>query len=420
MLKKQKVRDGMSFWRDTKGGSLILFAIALPILVALTGMVIDYASMSSQSRKLQSAADSAALAAAKELFLANADPQAIARTAERHARAQLAEDGEVSVIASVVERGEAVMVEISQTPTLFFTAQLTGGRKDPVTRRAVARASAAGGRICVLGLATKGPKTIFLDSNATLTAANCGVFSNSTHRKGLSSLSNARLRSGLTCTAGGFEGGHANYEPQPVVDCPPLEDPLADRPTVRYGRCDYDDVYIVDQTRTLKPGVYCGGLTIDGNSNIRLSPGIYVIKDGPLKVNGNSKFVGDYVGFFLTGEGAKFKFKGNAEIDLSAPKDGQMAGMLIFEDRAGGGSKTNNTITTNYAHTLIGTIYLPNGRLVVDASNDVAQNSAYTAVIVRSLELKNNPNLVLNSNYEQTDVPVPDGIFGTAEVRLDQ
>jgi Flp pilus assembly protein TadG len=53
------------------------------------------------------------------------------------------------------------------------------------------------------------------------------------------------------------------------------------------------------------------------------------------------------------------------------------------------------------------------------SSNAVADQSAYT-VIVRRVQLKQAPNLVLNANYHQTDVPLPEGLKGRGGVRLIQ
>ena len=54
-------------------------------------------------------------------------------------------------------------------------------------------------------------------------------------------------------------------------------------------------------------------------------------------------------------------------------------------------------------------------RLHVDANSPIADKSAYTAIVARMLTLYGGPHLVLNSNYEQTDVPVPKGIRGAAQ-----
>jgi hypothetical protein len=67
---------------------------------------------------------------------------------------------------------------------------------------------------------------------------------------------------------------------------------------------------------------------------------------------------------------------------------------------------------------LTGTIYLPKGNLLVDPTANVAEKSAYTAIIAKRLVVENGPSLVLNTNYGATKVPVPDGIRSAADVVL--
>ena len=67
-------------------------------------------------------------------------------------------------------------------------------------------------------------------------------------------------------------------------------------------------------------------------------------------------------------------------------------------------------ISSNNAANLLGTIYLPAGRLIVDANTPVANRSAYTVIVSRQLEIDSGPNLYLNSDYSMTDVPVPAGV----------
>jgi hypothetical protein len=71
-------------------------------------------------------------------------------------------------------------------------------------------------------------------------------------------------------------------------------------------------------------------------------------------------------------------------------------------------------ITSNKAANLIGTIYLPAGRLIIDAGAPVANKSAYTVIIARQLEIDSGPTVVLNSDYSATDIPVPAGVGPTS------
>ncbi len=40
----------------------------------------------------------------------------------------------------------------------------------------------------------------------------------------------------------------------------------------------------------------------------------------------------------------------------------------------------------------------------------MADASAWTVIVAKSLKLDGNPTLVLNTDYASTDVPVPDGV----------
>ena len=67
-------------------------------------------------------------------------------------------------------------------------------------------------------------------------------------------------------------------------------------------------------------------------------------------------------------------------------------------------------IVSDNARNLLGTIYLPAGRLVIDAKRPVADRSAYTIIVARQVELFDGPNLYLNTNYSGSDIPVPQGV----------
>ena len=62
------------------------------------------------------------------------------------------------------------------------------------------------------------------------------------------------------------------------------------------------------------------------------------------------------------------------------------------------------------ARMLLGTIYMPQGRLIIDANKPIADKSAYTVLVVQRIDLHSGPNLILNSDYSATDVPVPAGV----------
>jgi hypothetical protein len=384
------------------------------------GSAVDYSVSSSQKNVLQNAADAGALAGARELTLAGPDQSHAIEIAKVIARNNIKGAPESVVIsAAVIGNRTSVSVDITQPTESFFSRIVTGGANE-LHVNAVATAASAGQKICVLGLDEDDGNTISLDASARLTADDCAVFSNSKSSVGLKAQGSSLMRARLICSAGGKVGGRNNFSPEPLTDCPMVKDPLASRPAPAVGPCNLVNWLVKDVVRTLWPGVYCGGLRIDGHAKVRLMPGIYVMKNGPLIVDSNAELEGEYVGFYFTGANALFRFTSNAKVTLGAPKTGNMAGILFYEDRANPENRKFE-ITSNYTRKLLGTIYLPKARFIIDANQPVADQSAYTAIVVRKLELNSGPNLVINSNYESTDVPVPEGIGpATGQTRLIQ
>ncbi|MCA3658832.1 MAG: pilus assembly protein, partial [Methylobacterium sp.] len=212
-------------------------------------------------------------------------------------------------------------------------------------------------------------------------------------------------------------------------DCPPVEDPLRARPAPPVGSCiSASRLVLKSGTHTLNPGTYCGGIDARGTAKIFLNPGIYVFHDGDLNVTHDAEIRGKHVGLYFRGAASYFRFRDNALVDLTGPKDGPMAGLLIWRDRAnnlsdkaaGRDSSQTNSVNANRAMRLTGTIYLPEGQLFIGAKAPVAQVSDYTVILARKLELLDGPNLVLNTNYAGSDVPVPQdlGPIGLRNMRL--
>ena len=122
----------------------------------------------------------------------------------------------------------------------------------------------------------------------------------------------------------------------------------------------------------------------------------------------NAALRGENVSFYFADDEATFEFKDKGLVELSAPEEGPMAGILFFANR-------ENTIGQRYeissdsARKLLGTIYLPNAVLEVGGTGKVADASAYTVIVVDRLKI-DTANLVVNADYAASDVPVPDGL----------
>ncbi len=405
------------------GSTLTVFTLALPVLVAAAGAAVDYSMAAATRSKMQAVADSAALASARELQLARTNSNRITVVANNIVKSAIEN---VTTEVKVNSKAMTVQVAIEKQYDRFI-------RISPETKlRVTAKAKMSGSMpLCLLALDPKAPETIGLEKDALLTAPGCLVQSNSTSPRGLKSKARAVMKAGMICSAGGkVQTGSANYSPAPTTDCPALPDPLSSRPPPTVGACDYNNKVVDGTYATLPPGVYCGGLKVTNGAVVKLSGGIFIIKDGPLTVDRGASMSGTGVGIFLKGRGANLTFDANSTISLSAAKDGPLAGILIFDDPSGAsapalaplsgrgllgrllktGAPRQHQILSDNARDLLGTIYMPQGEIIVDATKPIADKSAYTVLVVRQLHLYSGPNLILNTDYSATDVPVPMGV----------
>jgi Flp pilus assembly protein TadG len=466
-----------AFGRDRRGGVAVLFGLALPVLLTAASATFTYAQLASRRAELQNAADSAALAVTRELTLGNPTDERLVNAATATALAALANgrpEGTTATPEPAVARDDAGQ-RTGMDLTITETVATPWGRllsMPTSTLSVTAKARVIGSRkICMIGLDRSMRGTIHLRAQAKVTAPDCGIYANAKDPEGLTAENDATVRAGLICSAGGVKEGRKGVSllPAALTDCPTMADPLLGRPApstagpcvavsevrgqgrpprLKDSKAVVRQVLSADATIVdagsgveLQPGVYCDGLTVHGGAKVRLRPGIYVMK-GPLVVD-DSSLRGENVGFYFAGDGASLLFDEDSSISLTAPKSGEMTGLLFFEERRvvnpvealvgkikgkvpamppGSPPLREYRIISNDAQNLLGTIYLPSGRLIIDSDKPVASQSAYTVVVARRIELHAGPNLVLNSDYAGTDIPVPAGVgpVGKKSVGLTQ
>ena len=429
---------------------MILFALSIMMLMVVVAGTLDYLTLGYHKNKLQNGVDASAIAAAREFKLSNtfnATPAEITAkltdVAKIVLQSNIKKSGSLSNIAVKVDiENRKVTVDATMKDVDSPFGNFLSPKK---TLQASATAQTMGETpLCALAMGEDVKGSLVLNASAQLTGKKCAVYSNSAKENSISALDGALIEAGVICSAGGFSGGKIHFEPDPVTDCPKLDDPLSARPEPFVGGCDYNNKVLGtaiqgkkekingsvkngkeaiteagstdsnsgNTTVTLNPGVYCGGLKIMSGVNVWLRPGVYIMKDGPLDVIGNASLSGEYVGFYFKGLKSVFFFGQNTSISLTAPRDGIMSSILFFEAR-GEKEKRRFAIFSDDARVLLGTIYLPQGDLYVDGYRPVADLSAYTVVIANRISMFNGPHLVLNTDYSATDIPVPDGILDT-------
>jgi Flp pilus assembly protein TadG len=457
--------------------ALGLFAVA----IFITGGVVDYMSLVNQKQQLQGVADRAAIAAAQELIVFKGTDGRVASVAESFVTANYTRTSQTTD-ARIVDDGKAVEITITADSQTFFPGPVAHG-SPTLTVTATAEIS-GGGYVCMIGLSSTEPSTLEMHDKARVTAEKCAIYSNSKSPSSLNLHNSARVKADLVCVAGGVAGAMSAVTPnEPIEDCPPLTDPLRDRPEPNVGLLECSNILgagsllgsdlldkdgnllslkdllgkgglvggllsgdllkkknaltavlegdivgnlapglLVTGKTTLEPGVYCGGINVIGG-DVTLKPGTYILNNGGLVVSNGGKLIGENVGFFLTGALglSTIQFAPSTTISLTAPKTGDMAGMMFFEDRDVI-FKFPHIIASNNARNLVGTIYLPGNTLEINSQDPIADQSDYTVIIARKFDMKDGPELVLNTDYENSPIPVPEGVGNKSRpiVRLAQ
>ena len=436
-----------SFGADRSGAVALIFGLVATVLLGLVGGGVDYARLASRRAQLQAAADAGALAGGNALKLALSSTAAVTGVVEQTVRseAKSPSDRPLTVAVTVAPDKTNVSVTASETYKLSF-GSFVGL---PAAKLAVkAQASVVGRmRLCMLALDSYAAGAFNLQKSAQVTATNCALYSNSASQTGMVGQQDAMAKAQTICSAGGYLGVRANFSPTPQTGCPVIEDPLKDRAAPPIGPCatlpfplsllNVLAMKTIKQNMMLEPGTYCAGLHITDEAVVTLKPGVYVMKDGPLIVDKKATLIGEDVAFYFTGNNGGLVFDKKTTISLKAPVTGVMAGLLLSEDRGVVlpvdptalvdtllGDLISPTppplaitkpvriyrIISDNARTMLGTIYLPAGRLVIDATKPVADQSAYTVIVAQQINLYEGPNLVLNANYAGTSVPVPKGV----------
>lgn len=416
------IRLFLSSLSDRSGQFAIGFALLMPLLFGLAGGAVDFIAFERNMKRMQDAADNAALAAAREGSLQGWNQQIASEIAMKFASENLGQPvlsstlaktpstssaGEYRVLTSVDLNEKSVTVTIEND---FYPYFYLGYFRHTPQISVSAKASVTGDmNVCVIGLDPAASDTFSLTSSAKLTAPSCAVFSNSTAVDGMVATNNALLAADYSCSAGGFVGAAKNYTKAPVTDCRPVDDPLAARGVPAITKCDHTNKVVSGLITFLDPGVYCGGIRVTKSANVGFKPGVYVIKDGELKTDLGGAVGGDGVTFVFTGNGARMNFDKSTVLAFRAPVTGTYAGILLYQDPKAPVTETFE-ISSKNASILLGTIYLPNGIFKVHALNKIGDKSAYTVILARKLDIGANADLVINTDYASTKVPVPDGL----------
>ncbi len=404
------LKSRSEFKGNSKGSVVSTFALALIPVVGLVGAAVDYSQANNVRTTLQARLDAALVAGARD------GSTNWTTTALNTFNAGLVSKGATD-IAPVFEL----------TSTRSYTGTVTA--KVPSDFLGVVGISAIDVRVtattsvpppnnqyyCVMALNSNARGALQLTGNASIkiTAPKCVVQVNSNDTQAVQTTGNATINSVENCFVGGISTvGNSSITPAPDATCKAIPDPFAAYSKPAVGSCTYTNYQLSgNQTVTLQPGVYCGGMNFSGHVNVTFAPGVYIIKNGTISESGGS-FTGSGVAFFLTGLGASIQLSGQADWHIVAPTSGPLAGFAIYLEPNGptGLAATTSALSGQSELYFEGIVYLPKQEVTVSGNASVVAPSPYTSYIGDTLKFVGNGDLVINNDTSLTALPLPQAV----------
>lgn len=371
--------------RASRSGNMAaMTAMLVPVLIGAAGLASDTAQWVLVRRAVQRQADSAALAGAYALTQGQpASSGALADLGKNQnytlAAAPLIENAPTAGPFAGV--ATAVRVRLTATSRLPFSGAFLGTGVN-ISAEAVAGLE-RDGDYCILSL-DSGPTIGITNSGNTLVDARCGMHANSTGEPAVTGQGSATIRASPVSAVGAINSS-TNFAAGTVFTPYNVSqrDPFADLPDPVPTGNTFNNLRVnPNQTRSLQPGIYRGGLNIQGRAN--LQSGTYFIDGGSLDISSQAVVNGSGITFVLTnsayGSGstsalaATTKINGGATLNITAPDGGTYAGVLFYQDRRTPPMSDNVIINGNSASLLRGAIYVPRNEIRMNGTSGMDVN----------------------------------------------
>jgi Flp pilus assembly protein TadG len=371
----------MRLLSDRKGNVAVITAMSLTSLLGFAGLGTEATLWYVTKRNMQGAADTAAFTAATALAAgqnaAGYQSAGKAIALQYGFDASCGANGSYSICVTspptsgaFTTNASAVEVVIQQPQTMMF-ANLFLSSSPTILARAVAAATGPSGpSSCVIAL-DRGNVTDVMDSGTgTLNMPDCGLQVNSTSSSALSISGTASINAKSATIVGNYSvSGHPtiNITNGITTGGAAMADPYANVNIPSYTGCNSTATHVTT-AKTLTPvgGVYvlCNGLSVSGQGNLTLQPGVYVINGGSFSVSGGATVTGDGVTIIMTNSTTptstgSVSISGGSKVTISAPTTGATAGLAFFQDRGASNAGTNS-FSGGATQSITGAIYFPN------------------------------------------------------------
>lgn len=376
--------------RGERGQALIVIVFSIIALVGVTALAIDGGNVYAERRRAQNAADAAALAGAVERVNNNTSSwtDAVFKSAETNGYNNDGVTNIVKVYSPPISGPnlgniEYIQVQITSYTKTYFASvlgiPLVTNVVEAVSRTKTSQFLPMFGGAAVVSMAPISDcdnyKSFWVTGEATLDITGGGIFVNSNNpncaliTQGNGSI---RIRDNNQIQV---VGGASIQKPKLLTPFPPI----TNTPPVSYPPPFY------------MPKVGCGGqmatIQADGHTMSPGSwddkfppPGIHMLSGGVYCLNEDftlgdgDQLIGRNV--VIKMEHGRLQFSGHAQINLSAPKSGSLAGLLIYQPQ----DNTNiMSLNANESSSIQGTILAPGAQIRIKGN---ASSSGYHSQIL--------------------------------------
>jgi hypothetical protein len=416
---------------DSSGAVTVTLALTFTALVGFAALGTEVAQWYSIRRTMQGAADSAAFSAALAKW--NGSGTSVYTSEAESVTGNYGfVNGTNNVVVTVnsppasgshTTDSNAVEVIVSR-PQPLQLARMFLSNSPTLQARAVATLNPTGSA-CVLALDRSNVTDVSGNGNTTLNLNSCNLYVNSPSNDALNLVGQATINAEAAFISGNYQtSGQAslNTTAGTFTGAAPANDPYADVSIPSYSGCNQTNLSVSGKNnpQTLTPGssgimVLCGGISVTGNGTLNLSPGTYIMDGGSFSVSGNSTInAPSGVTIILTSStGSNYataSISGGADVNITAPTTGPLAGLAIFQDRNAPSSGTNS-FTGGTNQNITGAIYFPTQSVTFNGGTTTG-GAICTQIVASTITF--NGNAAFNNNCTGTGVRAA----GTSFVKL--
>lgn len=439
-----------------KGFIAVTFAVMATVLVGFAGMAVDTGYMQWNKRRVQLAADAAAMGALRELEK-NAYGEVLVTAGRNDASLNGFTNGVNQTTVEIhnppisgAYSGDNLAVQAvvrRNFPTLFM--RIFGQNSIPIAADAVARTTTNLGNIggCIFALNKTMKNALNINGTSLDLFTNCSIVVESTHGEAFTMGGGAILNLGHEARVGVVGGWSLlgqtqirdiSYSPPQPRSPEHIEDPgdpFAAMPepsvsnvsdlTIRANNGVTYSKNSPPAQYKIWPGVYCGGIKIGDTNGIEYTfmPGVYILAGGGLDVGSSAKAKGTGLMFYNTGSGGTnytqwgcanraytpLSITGQGEVNLTAQTSGTFVGMLFFSDRKlGSGSGKYDQVVGGAGNYFNGALYFKRSNLKFAGGSS---NTGYVVLVADNISIVGGGTL--GNNYSTLANPNPFAPYST-------